>query len=226
MEATLSNPISVSKPELSRLFMQLPEAEQWRLLQDLVASEIELEDSTIRQLDDRMQGYLFVQDYVQNRAVRIEFARSSRHMHYLRDVAGSKNVWMDDEEFTQLVEENDPATLACFARSTRMKPHQLFYIEHKLAVHPHGHEMLATSYDTRITLKKALETQENSPEMPLMLLAEATVAHSGDDPRSLWRAYLNLKSLDLKMVRELLAEIDGSTSRLLRTSAPVGTSLH
>lgn len=226
MEAIQNISISMSRPELSALFGQMPEAEQWRLLQDDVASEIEFEDNAIRQMDVRMQGFLFVQEYVQNRAVRIEFARSAEHMPYLRDAAGSKNVWMDDEEFTELVEANDSASLACFARSTSMKPHQLFYIEQKLAAHPHRQEMLATSYDTKITLIKALESQENSPEMPLILLAEATIAHSSSDPRTLWRAYLNLKSLDREMVRELLAEAEGSTGRLARTSATGGFFLH
>jgi len=38
------------------LIEQLPEAELWRLLQDVIDSEIELTDGTIKRLDDRMQG--------------------------------------------------------------------------------------------------------------------------------------------------------------------------
>jgi hypothetical protein len=34
------------------LFKQLPEQELWRLLQDVIASEVELADATIQQLDD------------------------------------------------------------------------------------------------------------------------------------------------------------------------------
>jgi len=127
------------------LFEQLPEQELWRLLQDLIASEIELANGAIAQLDDRMQGFLFLQEYVTNREVRIEFARSQENMPYLRDAAGSRNVWMDDEEFTELVSQDDSATLACFARSEQMKPHHLAYIEYKLAAHPHKQELLATS---------------------------------------------------------------------------------
>ena len=45
------------------LFKQLPEQELWRLLQDVIADEIELDDGTIRQLDAQMQGFLFLQEY-------------------------------------------------------------------------------------------------------------------------------------------------------------------
>ena len=190
------------------LFEQLPEQDLWRLLQDLIASEIELANGAIAQLDDRMQGFLFLQEYVTNREVRIEFARSQENMPYLRDAAGSRNVWMDDEEFTELVSQDDSATLACFARSEQMKPHHLAYIEYKLAAHPHKQELLATSYDATITLKKALECQGDSWEMALFRQAREAV-ESNSDPRALWRAYLNL-----------------STSRPIRTSAAAANSLH
>lgn len=204
------------------LLEQLPEPDLWRLLQDVVASEIELGEDTIRQLDDRMQGFLFTQDYVTNRAARIDFARSPEHMPWLRDAAGSRNVWMTDDEFIELVGEDDSQTLACFARSEQMRPHHLAYIEYKLARHPHGNDFLATSYDASITLKKALECQGHSREMALFRLARAAldgspeaesilasrlpgaVAHAQDGPRALWRAYLNLASLDEATVRELL----------------------
>ena len=81
------------------LFNQLPEQELWSLLQDVIDSEVELDDHSVLQLDDRMQSFLFLQEYVVNREARIRFATSPRHMTYLRDAAGSRNVWMDDEEF-------------------------------------------------------------------------------------------------------------------------------
>ena len=157
------------------LFNQLPEQELWQLLQDLIASEIELPDHTIEQLDDRMQGFLFLQECVNNREARIRFAQSSEHMTYLRDAAGSQNVWMSDEEFSGLVDADDSATLACFARSEQMKPHHLAYIEYKLGVHPHRYELLASSYEASITLKKALESQGNSWEMALFRLARTAL---------------------------------------------------
>ena len=226
------------------LFEQLPEQELWRLLQDVIASEVELANGTIQQLDDRMQGFLFLQEYVTNREARIEFARSPAHMAYLRDAAGSRNVWMDDEEFTELVSLDDPATLACFGRSEKMKPHHLAYIEYKLALHPHRQELLATSYDTTITLIKALERQGNSWELTLFRLAKAAmegtaavgslvadrvpgvVADSNGGPRALWRAYLNLKNLDETTVCELLLAAGLSTSRPVRASAVGVDSIH
>jgi len=190
------------------LFEQLPEQELWRLLQDLIASEVELANGAIAQLDDRMQGFLFLQEYVTNREARIEFARSPEHMLYLRDAAGCRNVWMNDVEFTELVNQDDSATLACFARSELMKPHHLAYIEYKLAAQPHRQELLATSYDTSITLKKALECQGDSHEMTMFRQARKTT-DSNADPRTLWRAYLNL-----------------STSRPIRTSTAGSESIH
>ena len=190
------------------LFEQLPEQELWRLLQDLIESETELANGAIAQLDDRMQGFLFLQEYVTNREARIEFARSPEHMPYLRDAAGCRNVWMNDEEFTGLVSQDDSATLACFARSEQMKPHHLAYIEYKLAAHPHRQEMLATSYDASITLKKALECQGDSRELTLFRQVRKA-AGSNADPRTLWRTYLSL-----------------STSRPVRASTVCAESIH
>jgi hypothetical protein len=226
------------------LIEQLPEPDLWRLLQDVIDSEIELTDGTIKRLDDRMQGFMFLQEYVNNRAVRIDFARSPRHMPYLRDAAGSRNVWMTDEEFTELVNLDDSATLACFARSEQMSPHHLAYIEYKLMIHPHGDELLAASYDTRITLKKALEQQGNSREMALFRLAKAvldgstdigdlvetrlpgTFDQSNSDPRALWSGYLNLKNLDDLTIRELLEAAGMSTGRPAGASRSGSDSLH
>jgi hypothetical protein len=208
------------------LFNQLPEQELWLLLQDVIASEVELTDGIIQQLDDRMQGFLFLQDYVTNREARIRFAQSTEHMAYLRDAAGSHNVWMDDDEFTGLVNDNDSTTLACFARSEQMKPHHLAYIEYKLGLHPHRQELLASSYDTTITLKKALESQGNTWEMALFRLARTALDGSKRDPRELWQAYLNLKNMDEDTVRELLAAADLSTGRPVRTSAGSTDSIH
>lgn len=208
------------------LFNKLPEQELWSLLQEVIDSEVELDDSSVLQLDDRMQGFLFLQEYVVNREARIRFALSARNMTYLRDAAGSHNVWMDDEQFTSLVEADDSVTLACFARSEQMKPHHLAYIEHKLDTNPHGEELLATSYDTRITLKKALEFQGNSWEMALFRLASTALDGSTRDPRELWQAYLNLKNMDEKTARELLLDAGLSTGRPVRTSKTAAESIH
>ena len=89
-----------------------------------------------------------------------------------------------------------------------MKPHHLAYIEYKLAAYPHRQEMLATSYDATITLKKALECQGDSWEMALFRQAREAV-DSNADPRMLWRAYLDL-----------------STSRPVRTSTAAADSIH
>ena len=218
------------------LFEQLPEQDLWRLLQDMIASEVEIADGTVKRLDDRMQGFLFLQEYVTNREARIEFACSPQHMPYLRDAAGSRNVWMDDEEFTRLVNQDDSTTLACFARSDQMKPHHLAYIEYKLAAHPHRSEMLATSYETTITLKKALEHQGNSWDLSLFKLAKAAldgtanigsdIVPANGDPRGLWQAYLNLKSLDETVLRDLLTTAGLSTSRPVRTSSAGNGLIH
>jgi len=230
--------------DFDELIHQLEEPDLWRLLQDVIASEIEFEDTTIRQLDDRMQGFMFLQEYVANRAARIDFARSPDHMDYLRDAAGSRNVWMDDQEFTDLANQDDSATLACFARSEQMRPHHLEYIIHKLDSHPHRRELLATSDDARITFKKALETQGYSLELTLIRLAKAAlegavsidstieshapsaVVHANGDPRALWRAYQNLRALDERIIRALLEESGMSTGVPVGTSRDDGKSLH
>lgn len=241
---SLKHPQLADVQDLDNLIRTLPEQELWQLLQNIIDHEIELEDDTVAQLDDRMQGFLFLQEYVGNRPARIEFARAPRHMSYLRDAAGSRNVWMSDEEFSQLVGLGDSLTLACFARSEQMKPHHLVYIVHKLAMQPHRDSLLATSDDARITLKKTIESQGNSPELALMRLAKAAldgspavenlleqhVPHAqllpDGDPRGLWQAYLNLKNLDGKVIRELLEGVRMSTSRPVGTSTDSSISLH
>lgn len=230
--------------DFDALIDRLTEQDLWRLLQDVIASEIELGDDTVRRLDDRMQGYLFLQEYVTNRAARIEFARSPRHMAYLRDAAGGRNVWMDDNEFTELVKQDDSVTLACFARSEQMKPHHLLYIERKLAAHPHGEDLLASSDDARITLKKSIERQGNSQALALMRLAKAGLEGSADveavakqripgaimpsngEPRALWRTYQHLLSLDESSLRELLEAAGMSTLGLLKASRQATGSVH
>ena len=242
--SSLNHPQLADIQDLDSLIKTLPEKELWALLQDIIDREIALKDDTIRQLDDRMQGFLFLQEYVTNREARIDFARAQQYMTYLRDAAGSRNVWMTDEEFSELVALGDSVTLACFARSEQMSPHHLMYIEHKLAVQPHKDPMLANSYDTRITLKKALEWQNNSPELALMRLARAALEGSAGidsaiehhvpgtmmvpngDPRGLWQVYLNLKSLDAKTLQELLEAARMSTSRPVGTSGGNSDSLH
>lgn len=220
------------------------EQERWRTLQEVVASGTQLDDETVAGLDRHMQGYLFVQDHVGNRRARIAFARSRENMPYLRDAAGSRNVWMSDAEFGELVEQDDAETLACFARSEQMDPHQLLYIEYKLSLDPHGRPDLATAYDAMITAKKAQELSGPARGTALMRLAKAALVGSADvetrlaenlrrsvvlpldDPRALWRAYLNLNSLDAETLAGLARVAGGSSGRPGRTSGPVLRSLH
>ena len=229
---------------LQELIGNLPEQDLWRVLQDMTATETEVDDQTIALLDSRMQGFLFLQEYIDNREARIAFARSPEHMTYLRDAAGSRNVWMSDAEFSELVEQDDAATLACFARSEQMNLHHLAYIEYKLALHPHGNDMLATSYDAMITIKKVLEQRGTTRSMALIRLAKAALEGSAEietelanrlrrsmvnaqgDPRALWQAYLNLASLDANTLKGLLEASGESSSRPARTSAQAGRSLH
>ncbi len=226
------------------LIGRVPEQRLWRELQDVVTAGRELDDTTIARLDSQMQGFLFLQDHVSNRRARIAFARSKQHMPYLRDAAGGRNVWMSDAEFGELVELDDAETLACFARSEQMDPHQLMYIEYKLALNPHGRDMLATAYDAMITTKKALELRGHTRGMALMRLAKAALEGSAEietglaervrhsvvidsgDPRALWRAYLNLKSLDGDTLKALLQHSTRSTSGLAATSGNGARSVH
>jgi hypothetical protein len=153
-------------------------------------------------LDDLTQGQLFFDDQVKNRKVRIAFACSTENVIYMREAAGGRNVWMDDEEFADLVELNDSVTFACFARSEQMKPHHLLFIVQKLAANPHSHEFLANSYEAKITLMKALEVQGNTPELSCMRQAvEAVVngsgqtdVNTGQDISGLWQSYLNIRN--------------------------------
>ena len=238
------SPLAPPTQELDSLVRELPEGELWQLLQELVDREIPLSDDAVRGLDPRMQGFLFLQDFVDNRQVRIEFARSDAHMSYLRDAAGSRNVRMDDGQFESLVEQDDAITLACFARSEQMQPHHLLYIEHKLAMHPHRDELLATSWDTGITLKKVLEMQGNTPPLAVMRLARAALQGSAEienvlenrvpgaivaavgEARALWRAYRNLANLDEATIRELLEAASRSTGSPVTTSEAGSASLH
>jgi len=219
------------------------EQQLWRALQDAMASGMEFDDKTIARLDSHMQGFLFLQDQVNNRKARIAFARSKQHMPYLRDAAGSRNVWMSDAEFGELVEQNDSETLACFVGSEQMDPHQLMYIEYALTVRPHGWDMLATSYDAMIATRKAQERRGHTRGMALMRLAKAALRGSADietglaerlrrsvvidpaDPRALWRAYLNLKSLESETLRELLVA-SASSDRPAMSSGRGGRSVH
>lgn len=220
------------------------ERQLWRALQNAMASGQELDDATIARLDGPMQGFLFLQDQVNNRKARIAFARSRKNMPYLRDAAGSRNVWMSDAEFGELVEQNDSETLACFVGSEQMDPHQLMYIEYVLAVRPHGRDMLATSYDATIATRKAQERRGHTRGMALMRLAKAALEGSAEietglaqrlrrsvvidtaDPRALWRAYLNLKSLDGETLRELMETASGSSGRPSMSSGQGGRSVH
>ena len=191
---------------ISNLFGRLPEAALWQLLRGAIVTQAELPDEAIMKLDDSMQGQLFYESHVQNRQARIAFARCANHIIFMREAAGGKNVWMEDEEFSELVDLNDPVTLACFARCEQMKPHHLLFIKNKLEADPHSSAFLATSYDTAITLMKALEVQGNTPEMAWMRQACATTTNTGQ----LWQRYLEIKTGDPE-----------STTGPVRTSSPV-----
>jgi hypothetical protein len=229
---------------LEVMISRLPERERWKLLQNAIDSKVELDDRTVRSLDSRMQGLLFLQDHITNRKARIEFARSKEHMPYLREAAGSRNVWMTDKEFTELVEKNDSETLACFARSEEMRPHQLIYIEYKLTVDPHRQESLATAYDAMIAAKKAIEIKGRTGEVALIRLAKAALEGSADvetliysrdpgavmvskgDPRALWRAYLNLRRLDRETLLGLMKDAGASTISPVLTSRLSARAVH
>jgi hypothetical protein len=178
---------------ISNLFGRLPEAALWQLLRGAIATRAELPDEAIMKLNDSMQGQLFCESHVQNRRARIAFARCANHITFMREAAGGKNVWMEDEEFSALVDLNDSVTLACFARCDQMKPHHLFFIKNKLETDPHHSALLATSYDTAITLMKALEVQGNTPEMAWMRQASESAENTGQ----LWQRYLEIKTGDL-----------------------------
>ena len=221
----------------------LQEQQMWRALQDIVSSGSEIDDHIVRQLDSRMQGYLFLQENVNNREARIAFARCPRNMPYLRDAAGSRNVWMSDTEFSELVEEDSSETLACFARSEQMAPHQLMYIEHKLSRNPHRKTELATADDALITARKVLsqrgggrvssgDVRAGGPvrggirKLPRGRGLRRSVVVPPGDPRALWRAYLNLKALDGETLRSLLEAADMSSQRPEMTSGPGARSVH
>jgi hypothetical protein len=191
-----------------------------------------------------MQGLLFLQDHVTNREARIAFARSPRNMPYLRDAAGSRNVWMSDAEFDGLVEQDDAEALASFGRCEAMYPHHLMYIEHRLEASPHRQPALAAAYDVKITLRKVVEAKGVTRELALMRLADAAlggsggvspqlqrrvfsaVVHPADEPRALWRAYLNLAALDRATLTELLEASRTSSDRPVRTSRPAALPVH
>jgi hypothetical protein len=183
---------------LGLLFDRLPEQALWALLKGAVATRARLRDDAVRKLDDRMQGFLFFEPYVENRRVRIEFVRSRHHMIYLREAAGSRNVWLDDDEFSELVALDDSTTFACFARCAEMKPHHLLYIERKLAADPHRSEYLADSDEARITLKKAIEKQGQTPELVNLRAAlqiQQSVGSGLSDAISLWQVYREIERI-------------------------------
>ena len=222
----------------------LQEKQMWRALQDIVDSGEEIDDDIVKGLDRRMQGFLFLQENVNTREARTAFARCPRNMPYLRDAAGSRNVWMSDAEFNELVEEGNSETLACFARSEHMNPHQLMYIEYALRLNPHRNAELATADDAMITSRKVLGQRGGGHPLALMRLAKAalegntglktdlaerlrrSVVVSADDPRALWRAYLNLKALDAETLQGLLEAADMSRDRPVTTSGLGIRSLH
>jgi hypothetical protein len=198
---------------LSLLFDKLPEIALWPLVEGAITTKADLRDDAVRKLNESMQGHLFLEDHVLNRRVRIEYARSPGNIVYMREAAGSKHVWMEEEVFSELVEVNDSRAFACFARCEHMKPHHLMYIEHKLEIDPHGHEFLGTSYDAKITLKKALELQGHARELAYMKLAlmvlDIAAGEDGRkpekrDPKLLWHTFLNLTKLDFAAAQDML----------------------
>lgn len=217
--------------DLGSMIGRVPEVDLWRALQRLARSGAELDSVTFERLDENMQGFLFLQEHTGMREARIAFARSPRHMAYLRDAAGGRNVWMTDAEFDELVEQDDAETLACFARSDDMSAHHLLYIEYKLALQPHGNPALATAYDAVITTKKAIDRRGSTRSLALMQLAKAaiegsadidtafatrlrqSVAVAADEPRALWRAYRNLAALDVQTLVDLLERGAASSER-------------
>ena len=53
-----------------------------------------------------------------------------------------------------------------------------------------------------------------------------SVVNTEGDPRALWHAYLNLKSLDGDILKDLLEASSGSSARPAMTSGRDGRSLH
>ena len=168
------------------------ESHVWQTLKHIIDRGESVDERIFHQLDECMQGYLFLQEHIVHREARIAFARNPAHMIYLRDAAGSRHVWMDDEAFTGLVDLNDSVTLACFARSVQMKPHHLALIEFRLKHQPHGQELLANASDTRITLKKSIELHGLAADLTRLktLFAES----ESTDSREIWQKFLLARS--------------------------------
>jgi len=219
---------------ISMLFDRLPEKAMRQLLRAAITTRAELADDVVMNLDESMQGQLYFESHIQNRLARIAFACSGANIIYMREAAGGKNVWMDDEEFTRLVELDDSSTFACFARSEQMKPHHLLFIQHKLAADPHQSEFLASSYETKITLMKALEMQGNSQELTWMrsaLEARNPAVHSDgpsdgclrySDAGVLWRNYVEIKNQAVSSVPR--TPLSTKDSLPVSTAGPVRTS--
>ena len=178
---------------ISQLFGRLPDGALWLLLRGAIAARAQLSDEVIIGLDDSMQGQLFFEPHVKNKRARIAFACSREHIIYMREAAGANNVCLSDEEFTQLVKLNDSITFACFARCEQMRPHHLLFIQHKLAKNPHQCEFLASSYDAKITLMKALELQGNSQELCWMRQVLENPNPASNEASVVWHDYLNAR---------------------------------
>ena len=240
----MSNPENTLARDLVTMIGRVPEPQLWRALQEIARTGTDLDEITFERLDGHMQGYLFLQEHINMRKARIAFARSPSNMAYLRDAAGSRNVWMTDAEFGELVEQDDAETLACFGRCEDMEPHHLLYIEYSLTKQPHRNDTLASADEAMITTKKALERRGSTRSMALMRLAKAaiegsadietslaarlrrSVAVAGDEPRVLWEAYLNLESLDVKTLVHLIEQGAASSDRPAGSSGIVLRSVH
>lgn len=146
--------------------------------------------------DELVLGQLFFDDQVTRRQERIAYALSNSNILYLREAAGSKNVWMDDNQFAQLVTRNDPVLFSCFARSEQMKPHHLLFLTEFLMANPHQYPFLANGYEARITLMKSIEVYGGSRELDWM----RSVVKRGSDQGikigpDLWHEYCQVKAL-------------------------------
>ena len=175
------------------------ESELWLRLQKLMAAGKQLDDHDVQALDERMQGFLFLQNHVENRRARIDFARNPSNMAYLRDAAGGNKVWMVDDEFSELVQEDNAVTLACFGRSEAMQLHHLEFIAFRLSTGPHRQDVLADAHEVQITIKKAIDKKGATQAWRLMKQAISQTGQQG--PLAVWSEYVGLA-----MSEGLLAE--------------------
>jgi hypothetical protein len=151
-----------------------------------------------------------------DRRARIAYARDARHAVFLRDAAGSNQVWMVDDEFAELVQLDDAVSLACFGRSETMQPHHLAFIAYKLSVDPHRREVLADADEVRLTLRKALDLFGSS--QPWRLMKQAILMRGHEGPAGVWAEYVR------SAVREGL--LNETNTGPFETSRTIGRTVH